>query len=120
MGASFSGVAKTNRWPSPTVELLQSFINVMCDTFFKGADLITEKSHETCSEMTLVSKWIVKFPPLVIFVVVLKSLLYDNVRLWPFERGGRSVSLRLLTPTVLVEVTLQPDPCQVAPRQIQS
>jgi hypothetical protein len=30
------------------------------------------------------------------------------------------VSLRLLTPTVLVEVSVQPDPCQAAPRKIQS
>ena len=31
-----------------------------------------ERSVQSCSEMTLVSKWIVKFPPLVIVVVVLK------------------------------------------------
>jgi hypothetical protein len=63
----------------------------------------------SCSEVTSV-----------IVVVVLKQLLHDNVRLWSCEHGGPSVGLRLLTPTVLVEVSVQPDPCQAAPRQIQS
>ena len=70
-----------------------------------------------CSEMTLV----MRSHDISHCCCCIKSNYYTaHGGCWPCEHGGPSVSLRLLTPSVLVEVSVHPDPSQAAPRQIQS